>query len=222
MQTLEGREQKILSIIKAYFIDYGISPTLEQIRSRLEVKSINTITRNLKSLEHKGYIFRRRHAKRNIEIVGFDQKKGKTVSTVSLPIIASVGCDDLSIYTRESHDELLEVDSELIEGKNNPVVIRAIGDSMNDAGINNGDYVLIEQTENVNDNDRVVAIIDDMVTVKKLQRTEKATILWPESKDSKYKPIVLRSNFKITGKVICTIPGNNVNVSEVVPIKEDY
>src|SRR3989344_6889499 len=119
MQILKDREQKILSIIKAYFADYGVSPTLEQIRSRLGVKSINTITRNLKSLEHKGYIIRRKHVKRNIEIVGFDQKKGKTVSTVTLPVFGSVGCDDLSTFAQEEQDEFLEVDTELVKGKNN-------------------------------------------------------------------------------------------------------
>lgn len=221
MQILRDKEQQVFSIIKAYFTDYGISPTLQQIQSRLGVKSINTITKYLKKLEQKGYIFRKKHARRNIEIVNFN-KSGKTVSTVSLPIVASVGCDDLSTLAQENYNDFLEVDTELIKGKDNPIVVRAVGDSMNDAGINNGDYILIERTEQVNNNDRVVAIVDDMVTVKKLQRTNDATILWPESKDPKYKPIILRNNFKIIGRVICAIPWNNMDILDVVPIKEDY
>ena len=212
---LTDGEQKVFSIIKHYFTDYGQSPTLQQIKSRLGVNSINTITRYLKKIEQKGYIFRRKYARRSIELVDID-KNGISVSTTTLPVIASVGCDNLSTYAREDHDEFMEVDSELIKGKNNPVIIRAVGESMNDAGINNGDYILIEQTEQANNNDRVVAIVDDMVTIKKLQRTKEATILWPESKDSKYKPIVLKDNFKIAGKVICTIQNPYENDTKVV------
>jgi repressor LexA len=218
---LTNKEQKVFSILKQYFAEYDQSPTLEQVKTRLRVNSINTITKYLKKLEEKGYISRQKHARRNIELVDMD-KNGVSVSTVTLPVFGSVGCDDLSIFIQEQHDEFLEVDTELVKGKSNPIVVRAMGESMNDAGINNGDYILVEQTEQANNNDRVVAIVDDMITVKKLQRTKEATVLWPESRDSKYKPIFLRSNFKIVGKIICTIPGNRADISEVVSIEENY
>lgn len=216
MQPLKDTEQKVFSIVKAYFADYGVSPMLEQIRSRLGVKSINTITRNLKSLERKGYIFRRKHARRSIEIIGFDEKKGKTVSTISLPVVASVGCDDLSVIAQENYGEFLDVDKDLVKDPTKDFILRVIGDSMNDAEINSGDYVLVERTEQANSGDRIVAIVDNMATVKRLQKTDKATILWPESKDPKYKPIILKENYKIAGKVICTIQNPYENDTRVV------
>ena len=189
---------------------------LEQIQNRLGVKSVNTVTRNLKGLERKGYIFRRKYSRRGIEIIGFNEKKGKTVSTISLPILASVGCDDLSVIAQENYSEFLDVDRDLVKNPTKDFILRAVGDSMNDAGINSGDYVLVERTEQANNNDRVVAIVDNMATVKRIQKTDKATILWPESKDQKYKPIILKEDYKIAGKVICTIQNPYKNDTRVV------
>jgi len=68
--------------------------------------------------------------------------------------------------------------------------------------------------------DRVAAIVGDMVTVKRLERLDGVTILYPESKDPKYKPIILKENFKITGKVLCVIPATAGALSDIVPLRE--
>ena len=77
---------------------------------------------------------------------------------------------------------------------------------MNDAGIENGDYVLIDQNIEIQNGDRVVAIVDGMATLKRIERKEHLSILWPESKDEKYKPIIVNQDFKLAGKVISVIP----------------
>ena len=56
-----------------------------------------------------------------------------------------------------------------------------------------------------------------MVTVKRLERRDGVTILYPESKDPKYKPIILRENFKITGKVLCVIPASVGIQEQIIP-----
>jgi len=93
-----------------------------------------------------------------------------------------------------------------------------VGDSMLDAGIHSGDYVLIRFTDHAENGDRVAAIVGDMVTVKRLERREGVTILYPENKDPKYKPIILREDFKIAGKVLCVIPNPGAVLTEVVPL----
>jgi hypothetical protein len=60
------------------------------------------------------------------------------------------------------------------------------------------------------------AIVGDMVTVKRYERKNGVTILYPESKNPKYKPIVLREDFKIAGKVLCVIPNPHAELTEVV------
>jgi SOS-response transcriptional repressor LexA len=87
--------------------------------------------------------------------------------------------------------------------------------------VQSGDYILVQFTDQVKSGDRVAAIVGDMVTVKRLERRQGVTILYPESKDPKYKPIVLREDFKIAGKVLCIIPAAVAEQSEVVPLAEE-
>ena len=79
-----------------------------------------------KILEHKGYIVRRKNAWRNIELRNADGAWG----TVSIPVVANVGCDDLSVFAQEQHDEFIEVDKKIVEESGEIVAVRAVGDSM--------------------------------------------------------------------------------------------
>lgn len=217
---LTKRQKETLEFIRSYIVDHGSSPTIAQIQSRMGMKWPNSVFVILRALEAKGYILRRKHAKRNIELRGADSDGLPSSSIISVPIVASVGCDDLRTYANEQHDEFLEIDKTLMKKPENTIAVRAVGDSMNDAGINSGDYVLIELTEDVQNGDRVVAVVGDMVTVKKLERQPGLTILRPESKDPIYKPIVMHEDFKIAGKVICIISNPAAVLTEVVPIIE--
>ncbi|HVY72719.1 MAG TPA: transcriptional repressor LexA [Candidatus Paceibacterota bacterium] len=219
---LTFKQQRVLNAVREYLYKENESPTLEQLRAELGFSSLRTVTQYLDILERKGYIVRRKNAARNIELRNVDGAWG----TVSIPVIANVGCDDLSVFAQSSSeaDEFLEVDKRIVEEDDGDIVaVRAIGDSMNDAGINTGDYVLIRFTNDVSNGDRVAAIVNDMVTVKRLERREGMVILWPESKDPKYKPIILKDDFTIAGKVLCVIPSYQMEVTEVVPLpEEDY
>jgi len=219
-QTLTKKQENLYKVILDYFKNNGFSPTLEELKEKIKIKSLNTVVYHLSALEKKGYIRRQKNAKRNIEIIDYGNFNSPTTKTI--PVFASVGCDDLSVIANEHHDEFIEVDSNLVGNKNDIYAVRAVGDSMNDAGIENGDYILVEKTEVAENGEKVVAIVGDMVTVKKLERKGGVTVLWPESKDTKYRPIILQENFKIAGKVICTIPGNSMDVSDVVPISQNY
>lgn len=214
-QALTARQQEVYSKIRDYIKENGESPTLGELRDTLKVESINTVVHHLIALERKGYILRKKHAKRNISLRETDSNNFGT-STVSVPVVASVGCDDLSTFANGRHDESIEVDKKLIENKGDVVAVRATGNSMNDADIHDGDYILVQLTENAKNGDRVAAIVGDMVTVKKYEKNNGVTVLRPESKDPKYKPIILSEDFKIAGKVLCTIPSDSMDITEVV------
>jgi len=220
-KPLTSKQKTIYTYIRNYLLEKDFSPTLEEIRSYVGVGAINTVIDHLKALENKGYIVRRKHAKRNIEIREVPNSENE--SMIMVPVVASVGCDDLSVYANETHDEFLRVDRKIASSGDKLVAVRAIGDSMNDADIMSGDYVLIRLTDHAENGDRVVAIVDDMVTVKKLEVRDNMIILWPESKDLKYKPIILNQDFKIAGKVVCTLPKETMDSSRVEPLpKESY
>ena len=215
-QPLTQKQQALYLSIQAYFKEHEQSPTLEELRGFINASSINTVVQYLKTLEQKGYIIRRKHAKRNIELRNEDTRY--STATVSIPVLASVGCDDLSVFANEQHDEFIEIDKKILGNRKDVIAVRAVGDSMNDADINNGDYVLIEPTDHANSGDTVAVIVGDMVTVKKLEKHADVMILRPQSKDAKYKPIILSNDSKIAGKVICSIPGQSLDITEVVPI----
>lgn len=216
-QLLTYKQKRVLDNIRLYMEAKGEPPTLEELSRNLGLRSVRTVVQYLEILENKGYIVRRKNAWRNIELRNADGAWG----TVSIPVVANVGCDDLSVFAEEQHDEFIEVDKKIVEESGEIVAVRAVGDSMLDAGIKSGDYILVQFTDNVQNGDRVAAIVGDMVTVKRIERRDGVTILYPENKDPKYKPIILHENFKITGKVLCVIPANSTVTEEIVPIRED-
>ena len=220
MSPLTHKQQRVLNNIRLYIEAKGVPPTLEELRKNLGLKSLRTVTQYLESLERKGYIVRRKHAHRNIELRAVDADSHAT-TLVSVPVVANVGCDDLSVYAQEQSDEFLQVDKHIVEESGEIVAVRAVGDSMLDAGVNSGDYILVQFTDNVKSGDRVAAIVGDMVTVKRLERRQCVTILYPESPDPKYKPIVLHEDFKIAGKVLCIIPASVADLSDVVPVSDE-
>jgi SOS-response transcriptional repressor LexA len=157
-----------------------------------------------------------------IRNVDFSTADDASVIMVRVPVVANVGCDDLSVFASEQHDEFVEVDKKLVDNSGEIVAVRAVGDSMADAGIRRGEYILVQFTDTVKNGDRVAAIVGDMVVVKRFEKNDGVIVLWPESKDPKYKPIILTEDFKITGKVLCVIPRPQTEVTEVVPLSDWY
>jgi len=220
-KSLTGKQKRVLDNIQLYINAKGEPPTLDELRQNLGFKSLRTVVQYIETLERKGYVVRRRYSHRNIELRAVDAE-GRAAMLVSVPVVANVGCDDLSVFAQEQSDEFLQVDKQIVDEVHGEIVaVRAVGDSMADAGVKSGDYILVQFTDKVKSGDRVAAIIGDMVTVKRLERRNGVTILYPESKDPKYKPIVLRDNFKIAGRVLCIIPAGVAEMEDVVAVAEE-
>lgn len=220
-KPLTGKQKRVLENIQLYISAKGEPPTLEELRKNLGFKSLRTVAQYIEALERKGFLVRRKYARRNIELRAVDAD-GTNALLVSVPVVANVGCDDLSVFAQEQRDEFLQVDKHIVDEAHGEIVaVRAVGDSMLDAGVQSGDYILVQFTDQVKSGDRVAAIIGDMVTVKRLERRNGVTILYPENKDPKYKPIVLRDNFKIAGRVLCIIPASVAEFNDVVALPEE-
>jgi repressor LexA len=219
--ALTPKQQRVLDTLKKQIVLAKESPTIEELRCALNLKSLRSVVQYLDSLEEKGYILRRKNAKRNIELRGADENGMPSAFLISIPVVANVGCDDLSVFAQEQYDEYLEVDKQLVEEEDGGVVaVRAVGNSMDDAGILPGDYILIRFTDQASNGDRVAAIVGDMITVKRYEKKDGAVILWPESKDPKYKPIILREDFKIVGRVLCVVSQPDAAMTEIVPLPD--
>ena len=217
---LTGKQKQFYESLKRLMEKNGESPTVAELVRLMKFSSPRAVTQYLESLERKGLIERRRYEHRGIRLRDSNGSGDGGVSTVNIPVIASAGCDNVNIFAEQIFGDYLCVATELLQGrdKDRVVCVKAVGDSMIDAGIKEGDYVLVEVTEAVHENDLVVAIIDHFAVIKKLQFANNAIILNPVSPDSAYKPIIVRSDFRIFGKVIDVIRFKPKDEMEIVPL----
>jgi len=150
------KQQEVLRVIRHFIEENRQSPTVNELADLLKVRSLRTVMQYLEALEKKGLISRSRYQTRSIRLLN-DNSESKAVL---LPVIGSVGCGGLTVYAQPVFDEYIKIDRDFLQGKNqeNTVVIRALGNSMVDAGVSNGDLVLTERTTDVNSGDKVVAI----------------------------------------------------------------
>lgn len=196
-QQLTPKEQKILGYLTEYIKQKAQSPTLEEIAYHFGYTSLTSVQRAIVSLEEKGKITRDKFQKRNISLVVESEDK-----TFPVPVVGVVACGS-PILAIENVESYLPTDLHFLRG--NPkdyFYLRASGDSMNKADIDDGDLVLIRQQTTAKTNDRVVALIDDHATIKKLETGNGYIALVPESTNPEHKPIVLREEFSIQGIVI--------------------
>jgi repressor LexA len=85
-------------------------------------------------------------------------------------------------------------------------LLRAHGDSMDKAGIRDGDLLLVRQQPQADNGNKIVALINDEATVKEFHREKNVVVLKPRSKNRRHKPIVLTEDFLIQGVVVSTLP----------------
>lgn len=199
-EILTPSQRRVYEFIKLRISKSGRSPTLSEIAKEIGAGSIRSVTQYLEALERKGLIRRNRYVQRGIELI---KKDGDKEEFVSLPVFASAGCGSPSVIAERTFDEYITVSSNLVDGeRDNLFVIKASGESMVDAWISDGSFVLVEMTEDVEQGDLVVAIIDDNAVIKKISFANNAVILNPVSNDPIYQPIILRRDFKVFGRVI--------------------
>lgn len=205
-QKLTAKQQKVFKVLQTYYEEHGVTPTILELQAMLGVRSVRTVTQYLEALEKKGLIYRKPNQKRGIELIDI----GPTLDheTVMLPVIASAGCDNALVFAEQYFDAYVAIDRKFLPKDDHDaqfVLIKAVGDSMQGAGIESGDYVVTRVLENnvgIKEGDRVVAIIGDTAVIKRISFRENAIVLSPESKSKVYKPIIMREDFKIFGKVV--------------------
>jgi SOS regulatory protein LexA len=195
---LTPKQQSVYKTLKDYIEEKRTSPTLRELQKLLSLKYIRSVTQFLDALIEKGYI---RRTAQGIELT----KTGTTPGIVSIPVIGSAGCDNLAVFAEPTYDDRINVSKEFLGTAEQVCAVKAMGRSMESSGIMDGDYVLVEVTDNVKSNDRVVAVVGDMAVIKRIKFLENAVLLNPDSPDDGYKPIILKERPYIVGKVMSII-----------------
>ena len=190
---LTGLEEKILQCITMYITQNGRSPTLNEIGQLLQIKSKGTIHRYVESLIKKGHLQRSGRNWRGIRLTG-EQDRKWTVLPLACRIAAGKPIEAISEQYEINFSEML-----LGPGR---YVLEVQGDSMVDAGILDGDLVIVRETQSANNGDIVVALIDNNeATLKRLRKKGDQIELIPDNK-SMIPMVYLADRINIQGVVV--------------------
>lgn len=124
---------------------------------------------------------------------------------ISIPVLGNVACG-YPLFAEENIETEISISSKLIKKDKNYFILRAVGNSMDKANIDDGDLVLIRKEQTAEDGDRVVALIDDEATIKEFKNNGDHIVLLPKSTTKEHQPIILTRDFKIQGIVDRVIP----------------
>ena len=200
MQGLTSRQQEVLEGIHQIISEKGYPPTVRDIGQRLGLRSSCTVQRHLEALERKGYIKRDRTKARSVEIIHAPDPTMIPVPMVPVPVVGTVAAGQ-PILAVENIEEVFPLPRNIVKD-DQCFMLKVEGDSMIDAGIFDGDYVVVRQQPDAEDGDIVVALLEDEATVKRLRRRRNRVHLEPANK--KMKPIVA-DDVQIVGRVLMSI-----------------
>lgn len=193
MEILTKSEKRVYDFLCEYIEENGFSPSVRDITESLGFASPSTVHLYLSRLEQKGYIEREQRKSRSFRPT-FKAQNG-------IPVLGRVHAG-LPVTVEENIEDYVDVGSALPYPKEKLFALRVVGDSMVDAGIFEGDTVVVLKDARTTDGDVVVAMVEGEVTVKTLYRENGHFRLQPENKN--YKPIIAK-NVHILGKVVTLI-----------------
>ena len=203
---LTESQAKVLKVIADFIAENGYSPTAREISEILHITQ-TSVFEQLSRLEKKRYITRQRGAARTIGILETAESekpvKNEAVKLVKVPVLGTIAAG-VPIFADENMEGEILVDESNI-GKGRFFALRVRGDSMINAGIMNGDLVIIRRQPLAENGDIIAALIDCDATLKRLSLSNGEVFLLPENE--KYSPIdvTCREDFRILGKMVTTV-----------------
>ena len=204
MKKSEQRQRDILEFMKKTIIAKGYSPTVREICQALNIKSTSTVHSDIKALEDKGLIREDPAKPRTVLPVdmmpGTQQASVDDINTVSLPVIGRVAAGEPILAEQNIVDEM-PMPARFV-GPGNNFILTVHGDSMINIGINDGDYIIVQESHEANNGEIVVALVNDGfesgATVKRFYKEADYIRLQPEN-DS-MDPIISK-DVTVVGKV---------------------
>lgn len=209
MKVLSARRQHIIDFINRFLLDRGYPPTIRDIVSGCGISSTSVVDHHLKALEKAGYIRRHPEVSRGIELIG---RSLTSLSWLQVPVIGQiVAGEPIPVPTPDTWDvtagaETLDIPADLTRGRVGIYALRVKGWSMVDALINDGDIVLMQYV-NVVENGEMAAVwlrAEKEATLKKVYVEKGRVRLQPAN--SQMQPIYAKpNNVEIQGRVIAVI-----------------
>ena len=194
---ITDKQREILEYIKNEILNRGFPPAVREICEAVNLKSTSSVHAHLESLEKNGYIRRDPTKPRAIEIVD-DNFNLVRREMVNVPVLGRVAAGE-PLLAIENVESYFPIPAEFMPNAQT-FILNVVGESMINAGILDGDKVIVEQTADAKNGDIVVALVDDSATVKRFYKEKDCYRLQPEN--DYMDPIIVYDQLQILGKVI--------------------
>ena len=195
--NISKKQEEILQYIKDQILQRGFPPAVREICEAVHLKSTSSVHSHLETLEKNGYIRRDPTKPRAIEIVD-DNFNLTRRELVNVPVVGRVAAGE-PILAVENVENYFPIPAEFMPNSQT-FMLNVKGESMINAGILDGDQILVQQQSTAENGDIVVALIDDSATVKTFYKEDGYYRLQPEN--DTMEPIIVKDDLKILGKVI--------------------
>ena len=195
VKDLSKRQREIFDYIRRYLDRHGYPPTVREIGKAVGLHSSSTVHAHLSKLETLGLLKRDPLKPRALELLV--ERAKRAVRPSGLPLVGQVAAGE-PILAEENIEEYLQV-PDVIGGEAGDYVLRVRGESMKDAGILGGDFVVVRPAEQARNGEIVVALVGDEATVKRFFREKDRIRLQPENK--RMKPLLTR-DARLLGRVV--------------------
>jgi repressor LexA len=200
---LSTKARKALRHIRNSVMHTGKVLSVRDLMGLMDYKSPRSALLLMQELEHGGFLRKRSDGSYSmLKDIGNNEQN---VQTVNVPLVGTVTCG-APILAQENIEAMIPVSTGLAKPGSKYFLLRAKGDSMNEAGINDQDFILVRQQNTAENGQAVVALIDDQATVKEFNRNGGYVTLTPRSSNKKHQPIIVTDELRVQGVVIATIP----------------
>ena len=187
---LTQRQRKILEVIRASVTTRGYPPSIREIGDAVGLTSTSSVAHQLRTLERKGYLRRDPNRPRAVDVRGADEAAAATVTTdvagsdalpepTFVPVLGRIAAGG-PILAEEAVEDVFPLPRELV-GEGSLFLLKVVGESMVDAAICDGDWVVVRQQNTADNGDIVAAMIDGEATVKTFKRTGNQVWLMPHN-----------------------------------------
>lgn len=194
-EKITKKQEEILTYIKQEILDHGYPPSVREICEAVHLKSTSSVHAHLETMEKNGYIRRDPTKPRAIEIID-DQFQLARREMVNLPILGKVAAGE-PIFAEQNIEDYFPVPADYMPNQES-FMLKVQGESMIEAGIFDGDMLIVKRQETAKNGDIVVALVDDSATVKTFYKEDGHYRLQPEN--ASMEPIIV-DHVSILGQV---------------------
>lgn len=203
LEALSFAERRAVRQIRNSIMRAGRVPSMRELMSSLGYKSPRSASLIVDKLIKKGVL--RRKGDGHLQLIKSLGDDTTRAQTVDIPLVGMVSCG-APMLAEENVQAQIPVSTKLAKPPHRYFLLKAKGDSMDEAGINDGDLVLVRQETKADNGDIVAALIDDEAVIKEFRIGAETFVLRPRSKNKQHQPIVLTKDFQIQGVVVTTVP----------------